>query len=71
MTNQKARDSIIFLISAHVAVLETLIGDFFFFFFFSSTVAAKNDREQGETVLKKKLLLNFFYLFICINDPWK
>lgn len=70
MTNQKARDSIIFLISAHVAVLETLIGDFFFFFF-SSTVAAKNDREQGETVLKKKLLLNFFYLFIRINDPWK
>lgn len=70
MTNQKARDSIIFLISAHVAVLETLIGDFFFFFF-SSTVAAKNDREQGETVLKKKLLLHFFYLFICINDPWK
>lgn len=69
MTNQKARDSIIFLISAHVAVLETLIGDFFFFF--SSTVAAKNDREQGETVLKKKLLLNFFYLFIRINDPWK
>lgn len=69
MTNQKARDSIIFLISAHVAVLETLIGDFFFFF--SSTVAAKNDREQGETVLKKKLLLHFFYLFICINDPWK
>lgn len=69
MTNQKARDSIIFLISAHVAVLETLIGDFFFFF--SSTVAAKNDREQGETVLKKKLLLNFIYLFICINDPWK
>lgn len=70
MTNQKARDSIIFLISAHVAVLETLIGDFFFFFF-SSTVAAKNDREQGETVLKKKLLLHFFYLFIRINDPWK
>lgn len=69
MTNQKARDSIIFLISAHVAVLETLIG--VFFFFFSSTVAAKNDREQGETVLKKKLLLHFFYLFICINDPWK
>lgn len=70
MTNQKARDSIIFLISAHVAVLETLIGDFFFFFL-ALPWLRKMIASEGETVLKKKLLLHFFYLFIRINDPWK